>query len=61
VPATTLRRFWQMLAHNHGQLWNASRLASAFGASPPTVQHYLDILEATIQSVEDLNGIPSAG
>lgn len=47
VPATTLRRFWQMLAHLHGQLWNASRLASAFGVSAPTVQHYLDILEAT--------------
>jgi len=47
VPATTLRRFWQMLAHLHGQLWNASRLAAAFGVSAPTVQHYLDILEAT--------------
>ena len=47
VPAATLRRFWQMLAHVHGQLWNASRLASAFGAAPPTVQHYLEILEAT--------------
>jgi len=47
APAVTLRRFWQMLAHVHGQLWNASRLASAFGVAPPTVQHYLDILEAT--------------
>lgn len=47
VPSTTLRRFWQMLAHLHGQLWNASRLASGFGVSAPTVQHYLDILEAT--------------
>lgn len=47
TPGTTLRRFWQMLAHLHGQLWNASRLATAFGVSAPTVQHYLDILEAT--------------
>ncbi len=47
VPGATLRRFWQMLAHLHGQLWNASRLASGFGVSAPTVQHYLDILEAT--------------
>ena len=47
VPGTTLRRFWQMLAHLHGQLWNASRLAASFGVSAPTVQHYLDILEAT--------------
>lgn len=48
VPGTTLRRFWQMLAHLHGQLWNASRLAAGFGVSAPTVQHYLDILEATL-------------
>jgi predicted AAA+ superfamily ATPase len=47
VPALRLRRFWQMLAHSHGQLWNASRLASSFGVSAPTVQHYLEILEAT--------------
>ena len=47
IPATTLRRFWQMLAHVHGQLWNASQLASAFGVSVPTVGHYLDLLEAT--------------
>jgi len=47
VPGTTLRRFWQMLAHVHGQLWNASRLAAGFGVSAPTVQHYLDLLEAT--------------
>ena len=47
VPGTTLRRFWQMLAHLHGQMWNASRLASGFGVAAPTVQHYLEILEAT--------------
>lgn len=47
IPAPTLHRFWQMLAHLHGQMWNASRLASGFGVSAPTVQHYLEILEAT--------------
>lgn len=47
VPGTALRRFWQMLAHLHGQLWNASRLAASFGVTAPTMQHYLDILEAT--------------
>ncbi|MBI3598546.1 MAG: DUF4143 domain-containing protein [Nitrospirae bacterium] len=47
VAGPTLRRFWQMLAHLHGQTWNASRLASGFGVSAPTVQHYLEILEAT--------------
>jgi predicted AAA+ superfamily ATPase len=47
VPGLHLRRFWQMLAHSHGQLWNASRLASSFGVSAPTMQHYLEILEST--------------
>lgn len=47
IPGQTLYRFWQMLAHLHGQIWNASRLAAGFGVSAPTVQHYLDILEST--------------
>lgn len=47
VPGLQLRRFWQMLAHSHGQLWNASRLAASFGVSAPTMQHYLEILEST--------------
>jgi predicted AAA+ superfamily ATPase len=47
VPGLALRRFWQMLAHSHGLLWNASRMAAAFGVTPPTMQRYLDILEAT--------------
>lgn len=47
IPAANLRRFWQMIAHSHGQLWNASQLASGFGVSPPTIQRYLDVLEDT--------------
>lgn len=47
VPAATLRRFWQMLAHHHGQLWNASTIAASLGLTAPTVRHYLDILEST--------------
>ena len=47
VPATMLRRFWLMLAHSHGQLWNASRIAFSLGVSPPTARHYLDILQDT--------------
>lgn len=47
VPATQLRRFWQMLAHWHGQLWNASAFARNFDVSAPTVRHYLDILADT--------------
>ena len=47
IASATLRRCWLMLAHNHGQLWNASTLAASMGLSAPTVRHYLDILEGT--------------
>jgi predicted AAA+ superfamily ATPase len=47
VPATQLRRFWTMLAHSHGQLWNASRIAASMGLTAPTVRRYLDLLEDT--------------
>src|SRR3954467_4741291 len=43
----TLRRFWSMLAHYHGQIWNSSEFARAFGVSDATVRHYLDLLSAT--------------
>lgn len=45
VPAMTLRQFWEMCAHLHGDLWNHSKVASALGVSGKTVMHYLDILE----------------
>jgi predicted AAA+ superfamily ATPase len=44
-PAATLQRFWTMLAHWQGQLWNASRLAQSMGVSAPAVGRYLDALE----------------
>ena len=44
VPAETLRRFWMMVAHYHGELWNASELARSLGVSETAVRHYLDIL-----------------
>ncbi len=47
VPAAQLRRFWTMLAHSHGHLWNASQIAGSLGVSAPTVRSYLDILEET--------------
>jgi predicted AAA+ superfamily ATPase len=47
VGADSLRRFWTMLAHYHGQTWNGSELARAFGVSDKTVRHYLDVLVAT--------------
>ena len=48
VPAPTLLRFWRMLGHYHGQLWNAAELARAFGVAASTVRHYLDILTAAL-------------
>jgi len=44
VPAPTLRRFWTMLAHYHGQIWNASEFARSFGVSHTTVRRYVDTL-----------------
>jgi uncharacterized protein len=44
IPATTMRRFWIMLAHYHGQTWNGAELARALGVSQPTVRRYLDAL-----------------
>ncbi|BAP89365.1 uncharacterized protein E1O_22340 [Burkholderiales bacterium GJ-E10] len=47
VPPTTLRRFWMMLAHYHGQVLNFSELARSFGIADTTVRRYLDILAGT--------------
>ncbi len=44
IPAETLRRFWTMLAHYHGQIWNAAELARALGRSESTGRRYLDLL-----------------
>ena len=45
TPAPTLLRFWTMLAHYHGNLWNAAEPARSMGVSQPTVRQYLDLLE----------------
>jgi predicted AAA+ superfamily ATPase len=47
IPATTLRRFWMMLAHYHGQQFNASELGKSLGAADTTISRYLDILTGT--------------
>lgn len=44
VPPAALLRFWGILAHYHGQTWNAAEPARALGVSEPTVRGYLDIL-----------------
>ena len=46
TPAA-MGRFWTMLSHYHGQIWNASEIAAAMGVSPKTVNRYLDALEQT--------------
>ena len=45
IPAESLRRFWTMIAHYHGQVWNASEFARAMGTSERTARNYLDILQ----------------
>lgn len=45
VPATALGRFWTMLAHYHGQVWNAAEPARSLGIGESTVRRYLDLLD----------------
>ncbi|MDR3669371.1 MAG: ATP-binding protein [Holophaga sp.] len=47
LPAQTFLRFWSMLAHYHGQVWNGAEPARALGVSESTVRRYLDLLEGT--------------
>ena len=44
TPAPAMRRFWTMLAHYHGGVWNAAEPARSLGVSEPTVRQYLDLL-----------------
>ncbi len=47
IPPKTLRRFWMMLAHYHGQIFNASEIARSMSLSDHTAKKYLDILTGT--------------
>lgn len=44
IPSATLLRFWTMVAHYHGQIWNGAELARALALSEKTVRAYLDLL-----------------
>lgn len=44
IPALTLRRFWTMVAHYHGQIWNGSEIGASLGIAHTTTRQYLDIL-----------------
>lgn len=48
VSSITMRRFWTMLAHTHGQTWNSSGFARSFGVADTTVRGYLDRLSAAL-------------
>jgi len=48
ISSATMRRFWVMLAHYHGQTWNASEFARSFGVSDTAVRGYLDRLSSTL-------------
>ena len=47
IPSGTLRRFWTMLSHYHGQVVNYSELGRSFGISDMTIRRYIEILEGT--------------
>lgn len=44
IGVPTLRRFWTMLAHHHGQVWRSAEFARSFGVADTTVRRYLDLL-----------------
>jgi uncharacterized protein len=44
IPASTLQRFWTMLAHLQGSVMNASNLARSLNLSGTTIARYLDLM-----------------
>ena len=48
IPPETLRRFWTMVAHYHGKIWNGSQFAASFGVADTTVRRYLDLLTSAL-------------
>ena len=48
IPSTTLLRFWTMLAHYHGAIWNGAEAARSLGVSEPAARRYLDLLSSLL-------------
>jgi predicted AAA+ superfamily ATPase len=48
IRSTTLQRFWTMLAHYHGQIWNSSEIGRSFGVADTTVRNYLDLMTSAL-------------
>jgi predicted AAA+ superfamily ATPase len=46
-PPPAMRRFWTMLAHSNGQVWNAAEPARSLGVNESTVRRHLDWLTQT--------------
>jgi uncharacterized protein len=46
IPSATLHRFWTMLAHYHGRIWNAAELGRSMGVNETTARRYLDLMES---------------
>src|SRR6266508_1725220 len=44
IPPATVLRFWTMVAHYHGGVWNAAEAARSLGVTEPTARRYLDLL-----------------
>ena len=48
IPAVAIRRFWNMVAHYHGQTWNGAELARALAVNESTVRRYLDLMTGVL-------------
>ena len=48
IRSTTMHRFWTMLSHYHGQVWNGSEFGRSFGVADTTVRNYLDLLTSAL-------------
>lgn len=59
--AAAMRRFWTMLVHYQGQIWNAQVFASSLGVSPPTVRSWLEALEDRFMARRLLPYLPNLG
>jgi len=45
IPSTSLFRFWSLLAHYHGQVWNAAEAARTLSVGETTARRYVDLLQ----------------
>ena len=48
IPAPVMRRFWSMVAHQHGGIWNNSAVGGSLGEAHSTVKHHLDVLSSAL-------------